>query len=152
MKLNAIFNNINVKEKLRSTITKGRTSIENCLLSTYTRKVLNSVQPYVESAKTLALTTILFKTISSLYSENYIFYSIIASLTTGGVAGLVSTSYRQKIQQVTVIGIGLLANQILVPVCLPMYSLPTIATIFFNLIGVSLVLGNKESSDPINEV
>lgn len=51
------------------------------------------------------------------------------------------------LEKLTVIGVGLLANQILIPAYLPMYSLSTVATIFINLIGASIATGGPNLSE-----
>lgn len=145
MRIDTIFNNINVAEN----ITYAKTKI-----ITTTRELLNTLQPYAKpaakSAVTLATATVFFKIISSplfLNPQNHLVSAII-SFTIGTAAGLMSTSFSSTIEKLTVIGVGLLANQILIPAYLPSYSLPIVATIFINLIGASLSLGTQEKIIP----
>lgn len=144
MKIDTFFNNINVAEN----ITYAKTKIKAT-----TVELLNALQPYAKpaakSAVTLTTATVFFKIISSplfLNPQNHLSSALI-SLTVGSSAGLVSTSFSSTIEKLTVIGVGLLANQILIPAYLPMYSLSTVATIFINLIGASIATGGPNLSE-----
>lgn len=144
MKIGTVFNNINVVENI--TYAKNK-------IKTTTVELLNTLQPYAKpaakSAVTLATATVFFKVISSPFfvnPQNHLFSALI-SLTVGASAGLMSTSFSSTIEKLTVIGVGLLANQIVIPAYLPTYSLSTIATIFINLIGASIATGSSDGSE-----
>ena len=150
MTIGTITNNINVVENIKSAATRIKTTAVRCLSNTYTVEVFNTVRPYAKAAAILAISTIFFKVLASSWtfsllaeSGNHLLSAMI-SFTTGGVTGCISTSFNSKIEKLTIIGIGLL-NQILIPAYIPMYSLSTITTIFFNMIGVSLFRKDSHS-------
>lgn len=137
---NGIFNRENLENLTSQTINTVRHYASN----TYAVIQSESLQSYAKSAAILTITAVFFRAVTFIGPKIASSLPSVAIASTLGImSGFISESNQSKLEQITIIGIGLLANQILIPAILPFYSLPMMGTIFFNLLAASIVKGNS---------